>query len=384
MERGNELAWLKRIQLYSQLISDYLFIQSPDDSFGWGRILKSTWFPTGSEQPSGAGLLLVGPAGCGKHTVVHHMLHLLPQTPRVEIDGRDEAPYAAVFLDEDSLADPEEDFSVCQARLNLLLDHYYDRGQGLFLVLEHCSRLPFSRKLFRFLEEQLVSYFLSRGENSLAPGPKDRPGLFMESAESPYPPLFLVLLEEEEPKLPALLRSRLQLCRMSLPDLYRRREFLLNHDLQNVHVDLDEIYPGQSLADLTEGLSYAQLEDLLADLCGLTADLQHPVSLEEEDSLRLSQLPTSLKLPREAHSSSEETLDKLLAFLAQSAIMPRGTLPEQASNLAGEEPATSRLDAPDPADFDPDAYRQRLEKMSMRELEKEYFQTELNLEPTPN
>ena len=379
MERDNELAWLKRVQLYSQLVSEYLLTQAPDDSFGWGRILQNMWFPTGSEQPSGTGLLLVGPAGCGKHTAVHHMLRLLPQSPRVEIDGKAEAPYAAVFLDEDSLVDPEEDFSVCRARLNLLLDHYYDLGRGLFLVLEHCSRLPFKRKLFRFLEEQLVTYFLSRGESSLSSGPKDRLRPFAEPSESPYPPLLLVLLEEEEPDLPALLRSRLQLCRMSRPDLYRRKEFLLNHDLQNVHADLDELYPGKNLADLTEGLSYAQLEDLLADLRAMTADLQHPVSLEEENSLRLSQLPESLQPPREARSSSDETLDKLLAFLTESAILSRGTLQEQASDLTATETAASQENGLDPDTFDPDSYQKRLEKMSMRELEKEYFQMELEL-----
>ncbi len=381
MGQENELAWLKRVCLYSQLISEYLLTQVPDDSFGWGTVLRNMWFPTGSEQPSGTGLLLVGPAGCGKHTALHHMLRLLPQFPRVEIEGRDEAPYDAVFLDEDSLAGPEEDFSVCQARLNLLLDRYYDRGQGLFLVLEHAASLPFSRKLFRFLEEQLAAYFLNRGERSLAPGPKDWPGLSAEPAESPYPPLFLVLLEEEEPELPALLRSRLQLCRMSRPDLFRRREFLLNHDVQNVHLDLDELHPGQNLADLTEGLSYAQLQDLLTDLRALTADLQYPVSLEEEDSLRLSQLPESLQLrPAAQASSSEETLEKLLVLLTQSVAAPR----EHNADSTAASPSASLQDEVDPASFDPGAYQQKLEKMSMRELEREYFQMELDLEQATN
>ena len=377
MGQENELAWLKRVRLYSQLISEYLLSQIPDDSFGWGRVLQNMWFPTGSEQPSGTGLLLVGPAGCGKHTALHHMLRLLPLSPRVEIEGRYEAPYDAVFLNEDSLADPEEDFAVCQARLNLLLDHYYDRGQGLFLVLEHAARLPFSRKLFRFLEEQLAAYFLNRGERSLAPGPKDWPDLSAEPAESPYPPLFLVLLEEEEPELPALLRSRLQLCRMSRPDLLRRTEFLLNHDVQNVHLDLDELHPGQNLADLTEGLSYAQLQGLLADLRALTADLAYPVSLEEEDSLRLSQLPESLQVSRSAAqaSSPEETLEKLLVLLTQSVAAPR----EQNSDVAAASTTASLQSDPDPAAFDTDAYKQRLENMSMRELEREYFRQELEL-----
>ena len=380
MERENELAWLKRVRLHSQLVSEYLSTRSPDDSFGWGRILRNMWFPSGSEQPSGAGLLLVGPAGCGKHTALHHMLRLLPQTPRVSIDGRDEAPYAAVFLDEDSLAGPDEDFAACQARLNLLLDQYYDRGQGLFLVLEHASRLPFSRRLFRFLEEQLAAYFLNRGESALTPGPKDQAGALPEPAESPYPPLFLVLLEEEEPELPALLRGRLQLCRMSRPDLYRRKEYLLNHDVQNVRLDLDGLHPGQTLADLTEGLSYAQLEDLLVSLRALTADLQHPVSPEEEDSLRLSQLPESLRLPEaQPVSASEGALDQLLALLAQSVSSTQASLLEQSSGGAEASPAASRQeDAEAPSD-DPTEYQQRLENMSMRELEREYFQRELEL-----
>ena len=292
MDKEQTRTWLERVKNDCAMTRSFLLTQRADDSFGWGRILKNMWFPTGEERPTGTGVLLVGPAGCGKHTAVRHLLQLLEQLPK-ERDG-DGAPadsYLYVSLDWEELEELEG-FADCRERLNMLLDDCCDRKQGLFLVLEGTARLPWSRKLYRYLESQLAAFYLYRGQQSLFGGPKDQPREEVyEEDENAVPPIFLALIEEEEPALPALLRSRLQLCRMTRPNLLRRKSFLTNRELGNLHMDLSELYPGQTLAELTEGLSYAQLEDLVNSLSALTADLLDQAALEEEDSLRREQVP---------------------------------------------------------------------------------------------
>lgn len=387
MDKEKTKAWAERVRNDSAMTRSFLRTQTPDDSFGWGRILKNMWFPTGEEMPTGTGLLLVGPAGCGKHTAVHHMLRLLDQLPGEETeDGSPADSYQYVSLDWEELQEPEDGFAGCRELLAVLLDDCFDRRQGLFLVLEGTARLPWSRKLYRYLESQLTGYYLYRSRRSFTPGPKDRPASpDWEEDGMTTPPFFLVLIEEEEPVLPALLRSRLQLCRMSRPDLLRRKRFLTNRELGNLHMDLAELHPGQTLAELTEGLSYAQLEDLVNSLAALTAELSVPADLAEEDCLRREQAPTETlpELQRQVWEKAESLMDRLPELLARRAAeIPVQTLREtDGARKNGEETDKVRDADPDPgkwSESETAAFQQReydrLEKMPVKKLAEEYFQ----------
>ena len=385
MEKETTEAWLEQVKADSEMTLSFLLTQRADDSFGWGKILKNMWFPHGEERPTATGLLLVGPAGCGKHTAVHHMLHLLDALPKEYNDaGEPESPYVCVFLEGEDLLSPEEDFTACRERLTALMDHCYDRHRGLFLVLESTASLPWSRKLYRFLEQQMAYYYLYRGKASLYCGPKDQPNSQMEGEdEQMFQPFFLVLLEEEEPKLPALLRRRLQLCRMTKPDRLRREQFLKNRDLGYLHVNLDELYPGQSLADLTEGMSYAQLEDLINGLSALTADVYDPVTLEEEDVLRREQTPrqTRSELQQALWAKAEAALDRLPELLA---LRPAPLYEQPAAEPEQTETKNSAMDAETWANMDPEAFKQseseRLAKLPVRDLAKQYLRKDYPLE----
>lgn len=339
--------------------------------------------------PSGTGLLLVGPAGCGKHTAVLHMLHLLDRLPKRESeDGSPEAPYTCVFLDGEELEEPGEGFESGRERINALLDDCYERRRGLFLVLEDTAALPWSRKLYRFLETQLAAYYLSRGRESLFPGPKDRPAeaLWAEE-EGDLPPFFLVLMEEKEPALPALLRSRLQLCRMSRPNLLRRRRFLMSRNLGNLRLDMDALHPGQGLAELTEGLSYAQLEDLINSLSALTADLTQAVEQEEEDVLRREQAPEEPlgELQRQVWQKAESLIDRLPELLGQRGIAVSGesALKDTDEQNFGieQEPVPAPQTESGLSGWNEESEISRLEKLPVSQLAREYFGKEIKLEP---
>ena len=388
MDKERTKAWVERVKDDSAMTRSFLLTQWADDSFGWGKILKNMWFPTGEELPTGTGVLLVGPAGCGKHTAIHHLLRLMDQLPKQEDeDGSLRDSYLYVSLDWEELLEPEDGFAACEQMLSMLLDDCYDRHQGLFLVLEGTTRLPWSRKLYRYLGSQLTDYYLYRGKGAFTAGPKDRPAsLDWEEDETVLPPFFLALIEEEEPMMPALLRSRLQLCRMSRPNLLRRKNYLMNRDLGNLHMDMDELHPGQTLADLTEGLSYAQLEDLVNSLSALTAELAEPVELAEEDSLRQEQTPqeTLPELQRQVWEKAESLMDKLPEMLAQrSYIIPEpsreaSVSPERESDRSSE-PAPVSAPNYDPATFNEEDELTRLNTMPVKNLAIEFFQREIKL-----
>ena len=383
MDRDKLKAWVERVKNDSTLTLSFLLTQSPDDSFGWGKILKNMWFPGGYEMPSGTGLLLVGPRGCGKHTAVHHMLRLLDQLPKEETeDGDEEIPYTCVFLEGEDLEGPGEDAASGRQRIDALLDDCYDRRRGLFLVLEDTAALPWSRKLYRYLETQLASYYLQRGRRSSLQGPKDRPNTedFEEDGDT-LPPFFLVLLEEEEPALPALLRSRLQLCRMSKPNLLRRKRFLTNRGLGDHLMQHEEQNPGQTLAELTEGMSYAQLEDLANSLTALTADIMESVPPEEEDSLRQEQAPreTLPELQRQVWLKAESLMDRLPELMAQRAVV----IASEGQNVGEQRVTSPDSDPQGPVDEEKIENKEmkRLEELPVKDLAKEYFEEELELEP---
>lgn len=269
---------------------------APDDTFGWGRLFQQMWFSSYDAQPSGTGVLLTGPAGCGKHTAAAHLIRNLRSRG-----------YELAVLPED---DPEEDglLTPTRDRLNSLLDYCLEKVKApLCLLAEDLSRRSRSRELGRFLGEMLCLYSLHRGGGSLRPGPKD-PREF-SAEEEPMLPLFLILIEGREEAVPGILRSRLQLCRMSPPDRTLREQFMSSHNV--LCVNDYKLLDREEFLKRTEGMTYAQLEDLVNSLNTLVqgnkkADADAVLTLLE------SQLP-----PARSQGRLERVLRELPGMLSR-------------------------------------------------------------------
>lgn len=225
-----------------------------DDTFGWGEILELMWYQ--EPKPRFGGILLTGPDGCGKHTAAAHTVLAVRR-----------ARLGVVFLD--GIDFGQEDFPWLQERLNVLLDQFYDQNQGLCLVMENLEDLPWRRELLTFLGRTLQDYI--RGT---------------EDPDVVFPPLFLVLLDRQEESIPSVLRNKLRLCRMSLPNRTRREQFL-----QKIGANLRNLVSMDQFAHATEGATYAQLKAMVENVSALITCRDHQLSEAEFIRFLEEQMP---------------------------------------------------------------------------------------------
>ena len=265
--------WADLVLDNGEMLGQYYDAAVPDDTFGWGSLYRKMWFSDYSHRPSGTGVLLTGPEGCGKHTAAAHLIR--------ELRNRD---YWVGLLPEDD-AGGEGPNTPTRDRLNSLLDLCSEEGKGLCLLAEDLDRRSRSRELGQFLGEMLCLYTLRRGSDSRQAGPKDRfSGRDIRTGDDPLSPFFLILIQNKEQSVPGLLRSRLQLCRMSPPDRDHRTLFFVNHPAACLREPA--LVTQEELLERTEGLTYAQLEDLVNALNALIladkkADKRTVLSLAE-------------------------------------------------------------------------------------------------------
>lgn len=233
--------WLAFLLEESERCQNMVLNRDLNDASGLGRALDRMIRQGRGSRP--AGVLLTGPSGAGKHNAAWHVLQAL--------NGED---YAPVFLSGESLSEFRGDYPAAAARLNALMDQFYDRGQGLCLVLEDPERCGFGRQLFSFLGVSLQAY------QSYPPGD---------------PGMFLILIADKQPAMPSLLRDQLLFCPCALPDLARREAYLTERgkSIRN-YVSL------KRLAELTEHCSYTALGQI-ADLLGFEIDATDRVPDEE-------------------------------------------------------------------------------------------------------
>lgn len=213
-----------------------------DDSFGWGAILFQQLEQ--SQSISGRGLLLTGPDGCGKHTAAAYMIKFLS-----------DRQFECVFLDGCELS--EDGIETATMRLDALLEYSYDQGRGMCIALEHMEQCRYRWELLSYLGSTLYDYWLNQDQ---------------------VPPVFLILLDNQEQGVPTILRKRLRLCRMVLPSLSRRKIFI-----ENCARDLRKYISLDSFADATAGATYAQMLDLIQNVRDLLDS--RDAGLSEEDFL---------------------------------------------------------------------------------------------------
>ncbi len=329
-QEGWSKAFLEDLKDSGEMLGEYYLAVTPDDTFGWGNLFQKMWFSDVHALPSGTGVLLTGPAGCGKHTAAAHLIRNLRARG-----------YVLAVLPED---DPEGDGpnTPTQIRLNSLLDYWLeDLRKPLCLLAEDVSGRSRSRELFRFLGEMLCYYYLHRGEDSLQPGPKDRmASRKYRMTEDPVLPFFLILIENREAAVPGILRNRLQLCRMSPPDRAQREAFLgsTQHYVQYLS-DARGLVSAEELLARTEGMTYAQLEDLVNALNTLY-ETNRGADAQAVRSLLDSQLP-----PGRSPGRLERLLRELPGALARLPVNAGG---QGGGAVAPAQPVVARTKAEEP------------------------------------
>ena len=219
--------WLDFLLKESESYQNLILTKKLNDASTLGGALARLISRGKAERPSG--VLLTGPHGSGRHHAAFHILQAL-----------DRENCAPVFLTGASLTEGISDFSGLADRLNALLDAFYDRNQGLCIVLEKPEACGFSGQLYPFLGKIAHEYRTHSDE---------------------LPALFMILIAETPPALPSVLQEQLLCCVCTIPDSEKRRAFLDDRaGSLKTYVDLSE------LAKQTEGCSYTAIDQVVKNL----------------------------------------------------------------------------------------------------------------------
>lgn len=275
-------AWIEdEIKYQSEGRLQYLYMSTLDDTFGWGKMLESYLnYPSFSIRKK-HGLLLTGAYGCGKHTAAYHAVRFLTDENRWAKQQEEDA-FAAVFLSGEDFSFPDAQRSQVYEYLNALLDAY--EGKKLCLVLENPESCTQCDELLKQLGRFACMY----------------------TVQEDFAPLFIIVITEEERIVPPILRERLNLCRMNFPNRDRRLKFLENNAGDMTVLGSAAALPGsaisyEQIADETEGMTYAQLRDLLESAS---------MYIDSEVSLKYEGLPGVVReqLPMEDHDTAKQRL----------------------------------------------------------------------------
>lgn len=336
-------AWLEQARSSSTTYSAFYGSRTTDDIISWDELLDELLNNEASERSHG--LLITGPEGCGRHTIL------------TETVGKVlEAGYETIFLTGSQLQEDAGNQQEVCARVETLLDSFRSEEEGLCLILDEMDEMPFRMPVLRILERCLCQ----------AQVEKVREG---EAAWA----FFLVLLQDETAPLPPLLRSMLQVCRVQYPNRERRKAFLQGH--------LAERYkqlPEDLLLDQTEGFTYQQLSNL-AGILGAAAYIQRgtlPDSITEElidgqrletqQAERMERLEQTTKAAFwEKLTHTLEELPELLSHLPQNTVVQT-----QSTNV---ETAQQTEELPEKSPINVEAEREKIEKETGREFICNFF-----------
>lgn len=213
-----------------------------DDTFGWGAALSASILD--NPDATGCGLFLTGPRGCGKHTAARHAMKALADNG-----------YEMLLLEGSELTALGTDQAI--QRFEAVLDQFNQAGKSLCVCLEGMEDSPIRRELLTYWGRTLRIYSVYRDQ---------------------FKPLYFILIDNREESIPALLRERLRLCRMSEPNENQRMAFL-EPRLKYIR---DGVSPGV-FAEHTGGASYGQLLDMVENLQWLRES--QPDSIDD-DQLR--------------------------------------------------------------------------------------------------
>lgn len=203
----------------------------PDDSFGWGALLKQHVEERGSWGLHGFNIS--GVRGAGKHHAAGFAVNALigfEYEPRFVNCG--ELPFST----RGELGAALEQLSVPFAALSSEEELPPAR---VCIVLDEPNKCPHERELLGAAEDLLCTRLVDKG----------------------LPDVFFIIISEEETALPSTLREHMLACKIALPDLDERRRFVLNKAHSSPRFGYYE-----RLAELSEGLTRAELRDVCRNL----------------------------------------------------------------------------------------------------------------------
>lgn len=291
--------WLEQVRSSSAVYSAFYGSRTTDDIINWDELLDELLNNETSERSHG--LLITGPEGCGRHTIL------------TEAVGKVlEAGYETIFLTGDQLQEDGSSRQEVCARMEALLDSFRSEEEGLCLILDEMDEMPFRMQALRVLEQCLCR---SQAEK-------------VKGGEASWA-FFLILLQGETVPLPPMLKSMLQICRVQYPNRIRRKNFLQGH-----LADRYKQLPEDLLLNQTEGFTYHQLSNL-TEILGAAAYIQRGTLsdsvaeelidgqlLEEQRAERMERLEQTAKAAFwEKLTHTLEELPELLSHLPQNTVV---------------------------------------------------------------
>lgn len=277
-------AWLESQEQCSGAYLNYLFDKDLDDTFEWAERLE-TILAEGKNLP--AGVLIAGPQGCGRHTIMANVVQILSMDPW---------SFSTEFITGWDLEDDTGSFALAHEKLEALLEKYRENPadeQDLCLVLDEFGDYPYRDALLKFLEKTVCEYWNRKDE---------------------YPKLFLVLFQNASFRIPAILKKMLYVCCVQYPDVEHRKRFLQKY--------IGKVQGSLSVDDMTEKtsvFSYAELWSLIQNV--QTAAEIGQNALSQDDAERLideQKVPiTGGDAKERLFRKLEQTLDSLPELLAK-------------------------------------------------------------------
>ncbi len=253
---------------YSQLIKENLSVDNiTDDVSLFFKIVENAVDFEGFEF---SGLYLIGPEGSGRHTAANKFIgSVLKRHAQlyevIFLNGRD-----LDFSDDDvrQFEEEKQDALKKDPEYNNddIVDLYFDELFGpiagderkIILVLDEIGNSRFSDRLL---------YYLGKAVR------------FFNSEDEKMPGLFLILIDENELRLPSDLRNELTFMRFTLPD-QKQREYYLKR--AGIKPELSGV-----IANHTEGFNFNQLKSLSDQLRVYNNSLFEDESLSSEICLAL-------------------------------------------------------------------------------------------------
>ena len=296
-------SWVTEITQLSEYQPEYRPYRKDEYPEDYNSILDA--FPTEGASFRGCGILLTGNDHFSREAVVVKMLERL-----------ESGNCGHVFLDGMELC--EDGAATAKARLDGLMDYFYDEGKSLCLILEEMEDCPCRREILKFLGHQL----------------------WVSLADEAQLPLFLILIDNREHEIPGLLRNRLTLCRTNIPNLAQRTAYV-----EKQAGYLKEYLSFEQFAKLTEGADYAQLRDIIKLAYRMIESLDRPLTEEEQTELLAGQMPpaTPESATQKFYQAVEkltEQLPEMLRDMAEAARSSSATAAAQVAPIAVTKEAT--------------------------------------------
>lgn len=282
MSSNTLYAWLEQIRENAKVYSTFYCNSRPDGTMGWNELVRELL--DSEETRRGNGMLITGPEGCGRHTLLAKVIAVAM-----------EKGYTPVFLTGEDLAEGAPARAEVLERMNAVLDQAVGEEESLCLVLEQMEDLPCLSSLLKLLERRLC-----RASNGEEDG------------------FFLVLIQDQPFRIPAVLKGMLQVCRMQYPNRERRRSFFTNH----IRTDaLRQSLPMEKLLSQTEGFTYDELSNLveLLEAGGKLLGNRIPENYMQEWMDGLRPEPSEQEIKEAFFLQVEQTLEQLPELLSHPA-----------------------------------------------------------------